>query len=357
MGKKMMIAIALLIGSVTVSAQSPKAQKVGDIRKAYAEAKKKIADNGKNGQAPLDVSITLRDGTEVDEDFIINEERVITFYFTKSRANKELDYADGSNCYFITENWSANGHSHYREMLFDPNVGHLLFSFMHSETHAGYEVESRYYFAADGSLIDQKHKEGKKDVKPDGQTWSTAETEQSFANDLLYVFDQLMKPKHDLPAGKGVKSATTKADRIDLIRKAYTRAKEDIAKNDKSETPHDIQIVVREQSWGPPEITDVRMYYEQPDGTTPFRCYFISEHCHNNNMGKDNYSEFLIADNSLMFSYCCAREEGEKHEWRYYYDENGRCIEVKTDADDNDKGLADKMTAERYLNIFKKLTE
>ena len=61
MGKKMMIAIALLIGSVTVLAQSPKAQKVGDIRKAYAEAKKKIADNGKNGQAPLDVTITLRD--------------------------------------------------------------------------------------------------------------------------------------------------------------------------------------------------------------------------------------------------------------------------------------------------------
>ena len=30
---------------------------------------------------------------------------------------------------------------------------------------------------------------------------------------------------------------------------------------------------------------------------------------------------------------------------------------LKTDADDNDKGLADKMTAARYLNIFNKLTK
>ena len=357
MKKTIIIGVVLLMSSVAMVAQNATTQKVGEIRKAYAEAKKMIADNGKNGKAPLDVTITLRDGTQVDDDFIINDERVLTFYFKKKGVNKETGSAEGSSCYFITENWSANGHSRYRELLFDAKKGYVLFTFMHAETHAGYEVESRYYFGADGSLIDQKHKEEKKDIKPSEQSWTDADQEKALASELLEIFDLLMKPQHDLTAGNGVKSATTKDDRIDLIRKAYTRAKEDMAKNDKSETPHDLQIVVRDQSWGPPETTDVKMYYKTTDGTTPFRCYFISERCHNNNMGKDNYSEFLVADNSLMFSYCRAREEGEQHEWRYYYDENGRCIEVKTDADDNDKGLADKMTAKRYLDIFKKLTE
>ena len=35
-----------------------------------------------------------------------------------------------------------------------------------------------------------------------------------------------------------------------------------------------------------------------------------------------------------MFSYTRGREEGEQHEWRYYYDENGQCIETKSDSED-----------------------
>ena len=40
-------------------------------------------------------------------------------------------------------------------------------------------------------------------------------------------------------------------------------------------------------------------------------------------MGPEYYFEYLFAPQShdLIFSYTNAREEGEKYEWRYYYDE------------------------------------
>lgn len=74
-------------------------------------------------------------------------------------------------------------------------------------------------------------------------------------------------------------------------------------------------------------------------------------------MGPDHYNEYLLAPQSqdLLFSYTSAKEEGEKFEWRYYYDENGKCIEVKTDADGGDDGVGDKAAVQRYLKLFNML--
>jgi hypothetical protein len=157
---------------------------------------------------------------------------------------------------------------------------------------------------------------------------------------------------------------TPKVQRMKYIRSTYAQAKEKIAKNDKSELPLDVQIVIRDQSWGPPEITELKFYFDavtdqvEPDAVSVDNyCYFISEHRHHNNMGFDNYGEFLFAPKShdLIFSYSCSKEEGEKREWRYYFDERGKCIEAKSEAEEIDYGFSDKITAKHYLKIFKAL--
>ena len=370
MRKCLLLALAALIwGSLgsTALAQTSKAEVVKQIRKKYAEAKKDIADNGKNGQAPLDITIRIDDGTEVSEDFIINDITDLTFYFKRPQVDGGLYSADGASCYFIIRNWSAYGHSNYREMLFD-GKGRLLFSFIRSETHAGVVTESRYYYGANEKPVEHLHKIGGKETTDETLTGTGADTELAMAHKYQEIFDALMKPSSKAVAANQAKktTATPKADRMSFIRSQYAEAKEKQTKNEKSELPLDVHVVIRDQTMGPPETLELNYYFDQvtdqvePDAVSVDNyCYFISEHHHNNRMGFDNYSEFLFAQKShdLIFSYTCAREEGEKNEWRYYYDENGKCIEVKTDAAENDKGTADKETAGRYLDIFKKLFE
>ena len=86
-------------------------------------------------------------------------------------------------------------------------------------------------------------------------------------------------------------------------------------------------------------------------------CYFITEH--SKSMSYDGYMEFLFEPktNDLVFSYTRAREEGEEHEWRYYYDENGKCIETKSNSEETDEGFYDKRAAKDYLAIMKYLLE
>ncbi len=360
------VILALLIGVAAAGAQSSKDAQIKQIRKAYADAKAQIAQNGKNGMAPLDVTVTWNDGTQVDEDFIINEERKLTFYFNKHRVNSELDYPDASICYFIVEKWSANGHSRYREILLDPNEGTLLFSLTKSETHAGYVTESRYYYDGHGNVIEQKQKAGGGELKPGDVQWDEGDGDKASVADLLDIFDWVMNPGHELAElSWPVEKTAPKAERLKTIRSAYAAAKDKVAKNDKADIRKDVQIVIRDQSWGPPSTHTVNYYYEtftdqvEPDATsTDHFCYFISERLHHNNMGSDIYNEYLFAPKShhLIFSYTNAKEEGEQNEWRYYFDENGQCIETKTNSDPQDGGKADKDRVRKLVMIFQKIT-
>lgn len=356
---KQLLFVMLCLLSCQVQAQN-KQEQLQHIRKMYAEVKEQVAQNGKNGMAPLDVKIRINDGTQVSEDFIINEETELTFYFNKYRINSELDYPDASSCYFIVENWGAHGHIRYREILFDPNEGNLLFCYMRQETDAGFVVETRYYYDANGHLIDQKHKVGGSDAEPGAHSWNNSESEKKQAMLYLDAFETLMNAKSTSVASRTKKPTTPKAERLASIRNTYTQAKQKVASNDQSELPLDMQIVIRDQSWGPPSTTELHFYFEPvvgQEGFTGNSCYFISHHRHHNNMGPDHYSEYLFAPQSsdLLFSYTSAKEEGEKFEWRYYYDENGKCIEVKTDAEDTDDGAGDKATVQRYLKLFNML--
>lgn len=357
--KQLLFVILCLLG-VQAQAQN-KQEQLQHIRKMYADAKEQIAQNGKNGMAPLDVKISISDGTQVDEDFSLDDETELTFYFNKYRVNADLDYPDVSSCYFVVENWTSHGHLRYREILFDPNEGDLLFCYMRQETDAGFVVETRYYYDADGKLIDQKHKVGGADAEPGAHDWNNGESEKAQAMLYLNAFETLMNAKGGTSAQNRVKKPTTpKAERLASIRNIYAQAKQKVADNAKSELPHDMQIVVRDQSWGPPSITELHFYFEPVAGQAGAdgnSCYFISRHFHHNNMGPDHYNEYLLAPQGqdLLFSYTSAKEEGEKFEWRYYYDENGKCIEVKTDADGGDDGVGDKAAVQRYLKLFNML--
>ena len=106
----------------------PKAEQIKRIRQVYAKAKQNVANNGKNGAAPLDVSVSR---IENDPTVDIEETEELKFFFKRPNNGHAI-------CYLITRQWEADGHTDYREFLFDPQKGHLLFAFMKAETRAGF---------------------------------------------------------------------------------------------------------------------------------------------------------------------------------------------------------------------------
>ena len=363
----------LLIGSMTIQAQTNKAEKVKNIRAAYAKAKEMIANNGKGGNPALDVHVSSHLVNEVDEDFNIDDDTNLDFYFVKKRKynSKEEMFTEENVCYFIVEKWGANGHTKYREMLFDSDSEKLIFAYMKSESHAGFVIETRYYYDSDGKLIDEKHKAGGKDIKPEDHSYGNAVDDYKASNHYLSVFRELMQPKGNYNAADSRATvAQTKNERMKTIRADYAKTKELIEKKKQDQS---LSIVVHDQEEGdcPPVVTEINFSFnEWDDGQAPmYRCYFISEHMHHNNMGYDQYSEILLNDKDQrfgdngkpaktinpMFTYTCVHEEGEKYEWRYYFDENGRCIETKSNHEDTDSGKADKLKTRRLIHIFNAL--
>ena len=372
--KKIFITMLILfIGSMAMQAQTNKAEKIKNIRSAYTKAKEMIANNGKGGNPALDMHVAMRTVNEVDEDFTIEDDTDVDYYFTKKRQynTKEEMFYEENVCYFIVEKWGANGHTRYREMLFDSDTGKLIFSFMKSESHAGFVVETRYYFDSNGKLIEEKLKTGGQDTDPGDHLYGDAEGDRKVADHYLSVFQEIMQPKGNYSAVDGQAAVTQiKSERLKTIRANYAKAKELIEKSKKDQS---LSIVVHDQEEGdcPPEVIEINYSFnEWDDGRAPmYRCYFISEHMHHNNMGYDQYSEYLLNDKDQrygdngkptktinpMFSYTCVHEEGEKYEWRYYYDENGRCIETKSNHKDTDEGKADKLKTRRLLHVFNAL--
>lgn len=365
--------LILFIGSMAMQAQTNKAEKIKNIRSAYTKAKEMIANNGKGGNPALDMHVAMRTVNEVDEDFTIEDDTDVDYYFTKKRQynTKEEMFYEENVCYFIVEKWGANGHTRYREMLFDSDTGKLIFSFMKSESHAGFVVETRYYFDSNGKLIEEKLKAGGQDTDPGDHLYGDAEGDRKVADHYLSVFQEIMQPKGNYSAVDGQAAVTQiKSERLKTIRANYAKAKELIEKSKKDQS---LSIVVHDQEEGdcPPEVIEINYSFnEWDDGRAPmYRCYFISEHMHHNNMGYDQYSEYLLNDEDQrygdngkptktinpMFSYTCVHEEGEKYEWRYYYDENGRCIETKSNHEDTDEGKADKLKTRRLLHVFNAL--
>jgi len=353
MKKTVFALLALLLVGTTGFGQN-KAQRIKEIRNAYAQAKKDMADNGKGGFPPVDIHIDLNDGTEVSEDFIINDERQVDIFFKRIRQRLDTDLFD-PHCYFIVEKWSANGHTSYREMLFDPFTDRLMFSYMKVETHAGAVIESRYYYDDFGRCIEQKPEQG-------GMSWSSTETDYEKAKNYLAIFDALMRQKSAEAGRQVVQASADKAAQMQHIRSVYAEAKQKVEKDAKSELPRNVQVTIRdcEDPEMPAQKDVLKFWFDNvADGDTPYNCcYFMSS---TTTLGDhDVYSEYLFEPKTPAPIFCFSKQQqndGPALEWRYYFDKGGKCIEVKGGADRNGPGFADMKAAKAYQALFKMMVD
>ena len=353
----------LACGSIAL-AQTSKEERIKYIRKCYAEAKKKVDANGKNGKSPKDMQIIFN--RLEDEEIPLYDTWSLNFYFDE----KIVDgLATKQPPYLIVENWGNHGHIRYREVLLDPKDNQVIFSYMRGETDGGFVVESRYYYDAQGQCIEEKHNTH--------NTWTMPETEKDNAEFYLKLFNMLTyngyftpldldspkKPTTPKAASKQEewKPASTsereqarpkvKAERLKHIRALYALAKEKSAANDKAEMPNDLHITLHDLGDNqPPRTIETRIYFNN-DGI-----YFINSH--STSMQMNGYNEYLFEPRTknLIFSYSRGAEEGEVSEWRYYFDENGQCIETKTtNTDETDDGFYDKRAAKDWQAFFRTL--
>lgn len=334
MNKLITLLITLLFVTAAV-AQSGKDARIKEIRAAYSQAKKKIDQNGKGGKSPKDMRILLNHLE--DEDIPLYNEESIDYYFDEST----VDGVTTKHPYFIVENWTSHGHLRYREILLNPKDQQVMFCYMRGETDGGFVVETRYYYDTKGKCIEAKHNTD--------NTWTTDDSEKENAEYYLKIFNMVNNNGYFSPVDTDTKgkATTPKAQRIAQIRSIYAQAKDKIAKNDKAEMPNELHITIHDMGddW-PPMTTEIKMYFDDA-------CYFISHQ--SSSMSMDGYSEYLFdpKGESLIFSYTRGREEGNEYEWRYYYDENGKCIETKSNSEETDDGFYDKRAAKDYQAIFK----
>ena len=331
----------LACGSMAL-AQSAKDNQMKYIRKCYAEAKEKMAQNGRNGQSPKDLRLILN--RLEDEDIPLYDMEQLDYFFEQT-----IDENGGVKTlppYLVVEKWSNHGHERYREVLLDPKGHKVIFCYMRGETDAGFVVESRYYYNAQGQCIEEKHNTP--------NSWTSKESEKETAENYLKIFGMFTYNGYfsplDTDASK--KSTTPKAERLSHIRSVYAQAQAKAAQNDKAEMPNNLHITLHDLGDDqPPRTIDTKIYFDN-DGI-----YFINSH--SASMQSDGYSEYLFEPKgkNLIFSYTRGAEEGEVYEWRYYYDENGKCIETKSNSEEVDEGFYDKRAAKDYQAIYQELCD
>ena len=324
----------------TCLAQNLKEERIKYIRKCYAEAKKKVGANGKNGKSPKDMRLIIN--KLEDEDIPLYDTEQLDFFFEEKNVN---GLATKQPPYFIAENWGNHGHIRYREVLLDPKDHQVIFIYMRGETDGGFVVESRYYYDAKGQCIEQKHNTP--------NSWTEPETEKENGEFYIRLFNMVTFNGYFTPLDldKPKKSTTPKAERLKHIRSLYAQAKQKSAANDKEDMSNDLHIILHDLGDDqPPRTTETRIYFDK-DGI-----YFINRT--SKSMQSNGYDEYLFEPKTkdLVFSYTRGAEEGEVYEWRYYFDENGNCIETKTNnTDETDDGFYDKRAAKDYQAIFEML--
>ena len=350
---KIFFMLCLLWTVVSTQAQN-KQEQMKQIRQAYSEAKQQMTDNNKKGAQRMDVKISVNDGTVVSEDFVINDERKLDFYFKRIHQSGQTDLFEPC-CYFIVESTAANGHTSYREMLFNPLSGHLLFSFMKAETHAGFVIETRYYYDETGNVIERKCKMNGNETEPDNQSWSDAGSDQKTAMIYTQIFLDLMRQKGQAASSYTASQSAGKDALMKRIRTLYTQAKQDVQKDAKSETPMNVRIEINDkEDPAMPAQKDIIQYWFRHNGDEgKGRCYFASSTC---NLGDHSvYSEYLFdpQDSHLLFCYSQQKHnDGTPSEWRYYFDKAEKCIEVKGQEPKYGPGFADKTAAKAHLELF-----
>lgn len=337
--RRLLLMICMAAGVIAVSAQTTKDARLKEIRAKYAEAKEKIAQNGKDGRSPKELKVQLN--RMEDEEVYLYDMEELNYYFDETTDNDIVK----KHPYFIVENWSNHGHTRYREVLLDEHQ-RVMFSYTHAETDAGFVVESRYYFDTQGNCIEERHNTD--------NSWSTSNSDMESAKRFVKLFGMLTYNGYfsALDHDKRQKPVTPMTERLSHIRKVYAQAKERIAENAEKDDPDALMVTLKEYGDDRPPRTTVIDF-----AITLEECYFISSHT--TGMGYDGYAEYLFepSTSDLIFSYTKGLEEGEQHEWRYYYDENGQCIETKSNSEETDDGFYDKRAAKDLMAIYQFLTK
>lgn len=348
--------------SLSLQAQN-KTDRIKEIRQLYADAKNNIAQNGKDGNIAKDMLIKMNSVLSIEHD--IYEEATLHVFFDEQR---KVNVEDGSfnvyeQPYFMICQEFCHGHEAYRELMFDAKTGALTFAFIRSVTDAGMVFETRLYYDAKGKLIEGKsktadanglHVEDETLSESDGADWDKSIKES--ANCFMKIFKTAIGENKVSKTNKNTAPHLSKAEQIKRIRANYTVAQDKSSKKVFTFYPCDITITIHNQEEGDcPPVTDViSMFGEKAnnDAGTPTLCFFATSH--RSLMGFDNYTEFLFdpASYNLIFSYQRSAEQGEQQEWRYYFDEQGNCIDSKVNALEDDKGKECLSLSKTYQALF-----
>jgi hypothetical protein len=139
--RNILLSLIFLLAAQSVQAQS---NQLTQIRKIYADAKKKIEINGKNGNPRNDLQIINHDQ---ERKGTMEEEEDVRFFYQWIDGERKL--------YFATQKIEKGDFDIYREWLFNTSDGALLFAYQKQEQNEGKPLETRCYWW-DYNLIDTK---------------------------------------------------------------------------------------------------------------------------------------------------------------------------------------------------------
>lgn len=139
--RNILLSLIFLLAAQSVQAQS---NQLTQIRKIYADAKKKIEVNGKNGNPRNDLQIINHDQ---ERKGTMEEEEDVRFFYQWIDGERKL--------YFATQKIEKGDIDIYREWLFNTSDGALLFAYQKQEQNEGKPLETRCYWW-DYNLIDTK---------------------------------------------------------------------------------------------------------------------------------------------------------------------------------------------------------
>lgn len=149
--KKILILLVCSLVAFTSQAQT-KADKLKNIRQLYAQAKDKVAQNGKTAPNKHQQLVL---NNQFDEAPPFKE--VVDIYFDEIRQFDNGDVPMSTESpYFMTRRYTCGDIDIYQEWLFDAKEpGKLLFAYECEQQNDGSKLESRYYWDANG-LIEVK---------------------------------------------------------------------------------------------------------------------------------------------------------------------------------------------------------
>ncbi len=176
---KQILSLLLLLVSIATQAQTGKAaQQVAQIRARYAEAKKMMAEEGKDWTTANHVLVNatyMCPGTGPRDE-------AVQFYFTLELNEDESEYF--RRPYLITRSYNVAPRKFYEEYLYDAK-GNLIFFYSSNDSYESEaKDESRFYWQG-GKLVHQQKQ---------GETLYSADEAKEMSEHFLQTFRMLVIP-------------------------------------------------------------------------------------------------------------------------------------------------------------------